>query len=420
MDRMEGWLNRLGIEVRSDHGQPAVGWPMLADRLDTATVHELKREARKCHFDLERRTWTVASFPELAALWDNARNGGLQPSAVQFRSEKLVSWRCKAERDHAWREAPASRVQKLVDGSYRTMGCPFCSSHRITHRNSLAAAYPNIARDWHPRLNGSLRPNAAPPRSNKTAWWRCAEGHIWKTTIANRTRLGTGCPYCARVLLAPENSLAARQPALAAQWHPSKNGDLKPTDVASCSSHRTVWWKCPVARDHEWQASTAARSRSPSCPFCANRRLARSNSLARRFPALARQWHQRRNGQLRPEDVIATARHKAWWKCPKGSDHEWSCRIEQRVRRKTGCPFCAGKHVSKTNSLATLYPKVAVQFHPRRNGKLRPSEVVATSNLSVWWRCPLRHDWFAPVRERTVFARGCPVCAESGIAKSRQ
>lgn len=33
---------------------------------------------------------------------------------------------------------------------------------------------------------------------NKKAWWRCSKNptHIWEAIVANRCRLGQGCPYC--------------------------------------------------------------------------------------------------------------------------------------------------------------------------------------------------------------------------------
>ncbi len=55
-------------------------------------------------------------------------------------------------------------------------------------------------------------------------------------------------------------------PEIAAQWHPTKNGDLRPEDV-SAGSGKKVWWKCPVADDHEWAATIANRAgRGSGCP----------------------------------------------------------------------------------------------------------------------------------------------------------
>ena len=46
-------------------------------------------------------------------------------------------------------------------------------------------------------------------------------------------------------------SLASQNPDLVNQWHPTKNGDLKPETVRP-KSNKKVWWlgKC----GHEWEA----------------------------------------------------------------------------------------------------------------------------------------------------------------------
>ena len=55
-----------------------------------------------------------------------------------------------------------------------------------------------------------------------------------------------------RLLGYPGDSLAARRPRLAAEWHPTKNGNLQPSDVTPGMGKR-VWWRCSADPDHEWQ-----------------------------------------------------------------------------------------------------------------------------------------------------------------------
>lgn len=47
----------------------------------------------------------------------------------------------------------------------------------------------------------------------------------------------------------PGNSFAEVFPGLVALWHPTKNGDLTPHDVAA-KSGAEVWWRCE--HGHEW------------------------------------------------------------------------------------------------------------------------------------------------------------------------
>ena len=62
-----------------------------------------------------------------------------------------------------------------------------------------------------------------------------------------------------------DKSLAAKFPEIAAEWHPTKNGDLTP-DQVSAGSNEKVWWlgKC----GHTWDATVKSRTgKSRGCPF---------------------------------------------------------------------------------------------------------------------------------------------------------
>jgi hypothetical protein len=100
-----------------------------------------------------------------------------------------------------------------------------------------------------------------------------------------------------------------------------------------------------------------------------------------------------------------------WWRCPRGPDHQWQARVAPTVRTNASCPFCRNRKVSVTNSLASLYPKIAREWHRTRNRSATPATVGATSDQPAWWRCPLGHEWRASVRDRTGGAKACPICA---------
>ena len=65
-----------------------------------------------------------------------------------------------------------------------------------------------------------------------------------------------------------ENSLVDKFPEIAAEWHPTKNGDLTPENF-SIGSNIKAWWLCPVC-GHEWKTSISHRSKGEKCPICAN------------------------------------------------------------------------------------------------------------------------------------------------------
>jgi hypothetical protein len=144
-----------------------------------------------------------------------------------------------------------------------------------------------------------------------------------------------------------------------------------------------------------------------------------TNCLSNLYPAVARQWHPRKNGELRPRDVYVRSRKTYWWRCRAGPDHEWQATIRQRTVNDHGCPFCAGKRVSVTNCLERLVPEIAREWHPTRNGKLEPTQVMAGERRLVWWRCPTGHGYRATIADRTVKRRGCPKCAAGGAVDLR-
>ena len=139
----------------------------------------------------------------------------------------------------------------------------------------------------------------------------------------------------------------------------------------------------------------------------------RTESLASRHRALAREWHPTKNGALTPRDVARASGKKVWWRC--GNGHELQAAVYSRTLGGNGCPYCSGKKAGKDNSLRKLYPKIAREWHPDRNGDLTPADVTRGSKRRVWWRCRHGHEWQAPVHERTA-GKGCPYCAHRRLA----
>jgi len=98
-------------------------------------------------------------------------------------------------------------------------------------------------------------------------------------------------------------------------------------------------------------------------------------------PDIASEWHPTKNGGLTPEQVLAGSNKKVWWICGEGPDHEWEASSHTRTGKgTTGCPCCSGNKLSVTNSLATLFPDVAAQWHFQKNDGVTPDQVVAGSN----------------------------------------
>eukprot|EP00128_Syssomonas_multiformis_P002354 Colp12_sorted_trinity150504_noHs@22769 len=108
-----------------------------------------------------------------------------------------------------------------------------------------AAEFPDVIRQWHPYTN-IVVPNDVTPFSYKKFWFKCDEGHEWEATLSNRCSKGYGCPICNTFKVTSTKNLLLKYPAVAAEWHLTKNGNLTPENVTSGSSKR-VWWQCKKA-----------------------------------------------------------------------------------------------------------------------------------------------------------------------------
>jgi uncharacterized Zn-finger protein len=301
--------------------------------------------------------------------------------------------------------------------------------------------------------------------SGKKLEWKCAQSHIFKASVLNRTYNRSGCPYCSgNKVLAGFNDLQTKYPELAKEahgWDPSQIGygsgkklswkcernhiwEISPNQRTSnnsgcpyCLNNKVLpgfndlvtsnpklaaeangWdptriaekslkkksWICSLS--HEWMASPADRSRGDGCPYCSGRKvLSGFNDLATTHPDLAQQaygWD--------PKTVTFGSNITRKWICK--SDHIWSASPNTRSNGETGCPYCSNQKVlAGFNDLKTTHPEIANQAYG-----WDPSKLTYGSNKRVRWRCENGHKWVvSPAVRSGKNGSGCPACAESGF-----
>lgn len=97
---------------------------------------------------------SMSDVPGLFLLWD-LEAGGTGPQDVTAVSPSARHWRSRAGPDHVW-SAPVANVHRSVRGGSR--GCPYCAGKKVSVTNRLDLVAPEVAAQWHPRLNGDLTP----------------------------------------------------------------------------------------------------------------------------------------------------------------------------------------------------------------------------------------------------------------------
>jgi DNA-directed RNA polymerase subunit RPC12/RpoP len=357
--------------------------------------------------------------------WHPTLNGDRKPSDYKAGSNKRAHWVC--DKGHPFEAVIASVA---LQGT----GCPVCSGRLILQGvNDLVTVNPELASEWDYAKN-TENPNKISPNSHKKAQWVCSIcKNSWEAQIKSRNLGGAGCKCTARQKQAKNyrqnrikkvGSLADTNPVLASEWHSTKNGTLTPADVSAGCPDK-AWWFCSTCCN-EWYATIASRNAGNGCKVCGFKQSAKTRvlqaiqkggSLADNNPILASEWHPTKNKSLTPHDFLAGSNDRAYWLCPV-CEHEWNAVISSR-NSGVGCPEC-GKlkgaksrienAIKKRGSLLSNNPKLASEWHPTKNGDLKPADVLANSNELRWWQCNKGHEWQATVASRNT-GHGCRKCS---------
>lgn len=302
---------------------------------------------------------------------------------------------------------------RLLRNTKASDGCGYCANKRILAGfNSLADTNPNDAAEWHPSLNGDLRPDQIGAGSANHAYWLCvAEGHTTWQQINLRTRKGAGCTVCSNHSVAADaNSLAAVRPDLAADWHDELNAPLRPDEVLF-QTERPIWWICREEGHEPYEMSALRRTKGGRCRVCNRVEAHETTSLAATHPHLLKRWDRKKNGTLKPEDVLSGSGLTAWWRCER--NHSFPA-IIQNMTKKFVCGECIGRRVTEGNCLRATHPHLVEQFDFSRNGEFTPDNIIATSPTVLFWICELGHHWPSPVRSRANGSR-CHYCINKKV-----
>ena len=218
---------------------------------------KVRQGASRVQKHIEKNGSFAVRFPALLEEWDYSLND-ISPEEISFNSNRRLWWKCKIC-SHSW-------TTTVYHRTVRKSGCPACSNKVTTKTNCLAVTHPHILKKWSYGKNTDISPESITAGSNRKVWWICDKGHEWCATVTAIVN-GASCPICSgQKVLAGFNDLATINPALAQEWHPTKNGDKLPTQYTAGSTREKIWWICQ--RGHEYQARIAYRSNGTGCPIC--------------------------------------------------------------------------------------------------------------------------------------------------------
>lgn len=424
---------------------------------------KLQRSITKRKSIVARHGSLASNNPELSHQWHPTKNAPLTPNDITVNSGERVWWMCS--QNHEW-EAP-------INSRNSGVGCPVCSGHKIiVGINDLASKRPDLAKEWHPTKNKELTPRDVTIGTDKKVWWLCDKGHEWQSQINNRTA-GCGCPVCSgKKVLVGFNDISTVAPMLAGEWHPTKNGAFTPQDFTMWSNKK-VWWQCQKGHEWQTTISHRSWGRRcPVCfgesktsfpeqtiffyfrqvTTAYNRYLLDSKTEIDIYlpdykigieydgayfhkGETAEQREKRKQEKLdklgltliRVRELEGQTSEYTIYSKPGANDTELTETIKNLfllVTRLTQISFDVDIDVArdrnkiyeqyiqseKENSLATVNPELATEWHHTKNGALLPEYVSVHSNIKVWWKCKEGHEWQAVINSRR-YGVGCPYCS---------
>ena len=253
--------------------------------------------------------------------------------------------------------------------------------------------------------NGKLKPDMVAPQSNIKVWWLGKCGHEWCSLVSDRTN-GRGCPICNR-----EQHSSFPEQALfyyIKQYFPDAvNGDKKgigmELDIFVPSSRIAVEYdgcnwhnnksneikKNKLCQENEVfliRVREEGLDNYEDC-YCIERKNINSNDSLNEIIDIVL---EKMMGVNEPDIDVSRDESKIY---------------ESYIFTK------------KANSLEALYPEIASEWHPIKNGALSPGAIAAKSSKKVWWQGSCGHEWQSTVASRTSRNGGCPYCSNKKILK---
>ncbi len=344
-------------------------------------------------------------FPEIASEFDFEKNKGIELNNLSVGSGLKIHWICRFNPLHKWIISVNDRT-----GTHKN-GCPYCGNKKVDSTNSLLTLYPTLCLEWDYGEN-IISPDKVVPFSHKYANWICQLNpkHKWKCKIQDRVLKNSGCPYCSGHKCDSTNSLLTLNSKLCEEWDYTLN-KISPNDVTT-GSGINVHWICKNNSNHKWKTSVRTRARATNgCPYCGGFSCDFEHSIKNLNPSLCEEWDYEKNGTLSPDSISINSGKKINWICKNDTTHKWKSAVYSRTNG-SGCPYCSGRLVSKSNSLSILCPELINQWHPILNGDLTPDKVTFKTHKKAWWICEKNHVWNTAIYNRTS-GKGCSICKES-------
>ena len=342
-------------------------------------------------------------YPLLKQELDLNKNSYESLKDVSAGSSQPIYWICN--QGHSY-DMPAVNKPK-------SKGCPYCTNKRVlVGFNDLETWCKKnnrhqILDDWDYKKN-SFSPSEITYGSNKKAWFKCHIcGYQWQTVVISRTLNHTDCKMCVRrinssfpeqcvyhyialffpdaingdrtVLGGPELDVWVPSLKFAVEydgktWHKDSSKDINKDEL--CGEHNIALYRIREKGCNKLESNDS---------FSFEYEYGDWNTLTKIIIEILKDI-----GIKNPNVDIT--------------------RDEYEIKEKYYLQSLA-------DSLSNLYPNIASEWHPFKNGHILPDLVAAETHDQYYWLCPNGHTYKASVKNRVRMNSGCPYCSNQKILK---
>ncbi|MCR4865839.1 MAG: hypothetical protein K5921_02815 [Lachnospiraceae bacterium] len=342
--------------------------------------------------------------------WDYEHNEK-GPECYTPQSNKTVYWICS--------ECGYHYMAKICNRS-NGRKCPCCQRRKVVQGiNDLATTHPQLAKEWDYEKNFPLTPQQVLYGTRRKVFWKCSQGHSYKSSINHRSSLGreTNCPIC---FSGSQTSFAEQSvfyyvkklfPDAISRYKDIFENGME-LDIYIPSRHLAIEydgeaWHRKDKRNREWKKLEICHKN--------NIRLIRLIEKADQAEEIAadESFSISDGPMYEPKHLEKVIRLLL-----DNLDHKHIhapidiniSRDENNIRQYM---------TVITNSLANTHPNIASEWDFAANGGLTPDKVKAGSTVKVGWICSkCGYKYKSAIYSRTSkHPTGCPKC---GIQKNAQ
>lgn len=345
--------------------------------------------------------------------WDYELNKDLPLDELTLRSNKYANWKCH-KCGHKWNT-------KINNRGILGRNCPKCArkaagekhSKEAAKKNNFAKHFPELAKEWHPTKNGSLKPEDVSVSSEKRVWWKCSWcGNSWHMMVKTRTgEKKGGCPNCSKLSTSfPEQAIyyyikKAFKDAINKDQTFGTEFDIFIPSIKTAIEYDGVHWH---SKDKVYKRDVKKDQ------ICEKEKI---KLIRFRDPILKKTGYAYIINCLDGNDI----------ELEKGIEKLFDYlnikNIDINIKEDTTKIMSMYKRNLKENSLAVKFPELAKEVHPTKNGEIKAENIPWGSGKKILWLCSkCGYEWRTSPNQRTRHynnsAYGCPVCGRKKVYQS--